>query len=316
MRVAKGLSEIGKLSSTVVTIGTFDGVHLGHRALVNYLVQRKETFGGKSVLITFEPHPRLVLDETNHNFQILTSLSEKTKILQLLNLDVMVVIPFTTEFSKMTGPEFIESVLIKKLQPAEVVVGYDHAFGHNRSGTIETLKQYQQRGVFNLEVFEPFSLDGETVKSTPIRKNLERGDVEAANKLLGREYEVSGLVVKGAGRGHRLSFPTANLRPENRHKMLPGDGIFAARVMAGGEWYPAAVSIGIRPTFSENERTVEAFLLDFDRDIYGENITIQFVKRLRDEIRFDTEDALIEQMNKDVEKTRKYFEQFEILSEE
>ncbi len=315
MKVVSGLSEIEPAPLSVVTIGTFDGVHLGHLELVRFLSQRKQFYGGKSILITFEPHPRFVLNHGNASFNILTTLDEKIRIFQQLEIDILIVLPFTHEFSRITGKQFIEDVLIERLKVEEVVVGYDHAFGNRRSGSIETLKAYADNGTFALSVFEPFSLTEKVVKSSAIRQFLAVGNVAAANKFLTREYELSGTVVKGAGRGKQLHYPTANLQPDS-NKLIPTNGIYVGRTRVGDRRFPAAVSIGVRPTFAETETTVEAYLIGFDEEIYGETISISFVHRLRDELKFDSEEELVAQIALDVKNTKEYLNKLEAITEE
>ncbi len=316
MNVIRGLENLKSKKYSVVTIGTFDGMHLGHLELLKFLSERKKSYEGESVLITFDPHPRLVLNSGDSSFKVITSLEEKINLMKKSDVDTLLILPFTKDFSKTTGQQFIENILVSQLQIDEVVVGYDHAFGHKRSGNIEMLQQYAERNVFKLEVFEPHIVQDNKVKSSLIRKYLLAGDVNNANELLGETYTLSGKVVKGIGRGRQLNFPTANLAPSDPNKLVPGKGIYVAKALLNKQWYPAAVSIGNRPTFNEHEVTIEAFLIDFERDIYGEELTIHFIQRIRDELKFTSEKELIEQMHLDVLQTRDYFNKSEILMED
>lgn len=315
MNVVRGLENLKTEKYSVATIGTFDGVHLGHRELLDFVASRTKEYGGDSILITFDPHPRMVLHDRG-SFSLITSLEEKVKLINESEIDTLLILPFTKEFSQTTGRQFIEEIMIKRLKVDEVVVGYDHAFGHQRSGNIELLQQYANKKVFELKVFEPHHIHSKPVKSSLIRKCLLEGDVDTANLLLGRGYEITGKVIKGLGRGRRLNFPTANLELTVANKLVPGKGIYIAKVLYQNSWYPAAVSIGIRPTFNEHEITIEAYIIEFNSDLYGEEITVHFLQRIRDELKFNSENELIQQMHLDVAEAKEYFNQSEMFMEE
>ncbi len=304
MKIIRQIDEIEKFPEPVVTIGTFDGVHLGHRHLIRKLEQKKAQRNGTSFLITFDPHPQIVLDSRQTPVRLLTTLEEKIALLEQFDIDVLVILPFSREFARLTGEEFIRDILVTRIGMREIVIGYDHAFGYRRSGNMDTVRRMGRELGYSVTVVEPFLLDGEPVKSSRIRRLLEEGRVREAAKLLGRPYEIWGTVTRGKGRGRQFRFPTANLQVEDPHKLIPASGIYAGRALVRGAWYDAAVSIGIRPTFDETNLTIEAFILRFNDSIYGEAIRLQLIDKLRDEKKFDSVAALIEQMEKDVEEVQ------------
>jgi riboflavin kinase / FMN adenylyltransferase len=304
MKILKNIEEIPQEKNPVVTIGTFDGLHLGHQQIFHHLKEKKERYKGTSFLITFEPHPQLILKFKNDPIYILTTLEEKIETLKDFDIDYILVLEFTQELSKMTGEDFIENILLQKIGMIDVVIGYDHAFGYKRSGNIETLHSYASKNDFKVNVIEPYLMNDKLIKSTIIRNLISDGQIDEANKFLGRPYQISGTIVKGRGRGKKLQFPTANLEAANQNKMIPGNGIYAAKIKFEGDELDSAVSIGIRPTFDENDRTIEAFIFDFDADIYGKDLTIQFIKKLREEEKFPSSKDLIKQMNIDVKNAK------------
>ncbi len=310
MKVLRKLDEIEQVSDPVITIGTFDGIHLGHQQLIKHLQEKKRRYRGHSYVITFEPHPQLILQSKISPIQILSTLDEKIGYISEFNIDYLLVLEFTPELSRLTGEQFIEDVLIKRIGMVDVVIGYDHAFGYKRSGNIDTLRRFGKSHNFNVNVVEPFLLQNTVIKSTVIRDAIKSGSIENANKYLGKSYQLSGTVVKGRGRGRELSFPTANLELNNPNKLVPGNGIYAAQIDIDGKIYDSAVSIGIRLTFDETDRTIEAYIFDFSENIYGKEITINFIKKLRDEKKFSTIDALISQMHNDIEFAKKVLNEY------
>ena len=305
MNILRKVSEIPSLTNPVVTIGTFDGIHLGHQQIFQHLFEIKKSCNGISFLITFEPHPQLVLKSKNTPIKIITSLDEKLEIISKFNIDYVLVLNFTSKLSKMSGESFIEEILIKKLGIVDIVIGYDHAFGYNRSGNINTIREYSAKNNFRVNVIEPFLHHTEIVKSSAIRQSIKQGDVQRVKQFLGRPYQIKGQVVRGKGRGKRLNFPTANLQPLDLNKLWPGDGIYATQLELKNRSYNGAVSIGTRPTFNEHVRTIETNIFDFDEDVYGENMTIKFIQKLRDEEKFDSAEGLISQMHLDVDLAKK-----------
>jgi riboflavin kinase/FMN adenylyltransferase len=296
----------------VVTIGVFDGVHLGHQALINRAVSMARERHLPSVLLTFDPHPSEVVRPGSHPAQ-LTALRRKAELVEQLGIDVFCVLPFTPELSKMPADEFVHEVLIEKLHVAAVVVGENFAFGHGAAGNVALLSRLGHRFGFVTEgaklVTVPNAQPGDeiTFSSTYIRACIDAGDVTAAQAALGRPHRLEGIVVRGDRRGHELGFPTANLSTP-RYAAVPADGVYACQftlLTPSGEGpQMAAVSVGTNPTFSGRERRVEAFVLDVDADFYGQRVAIDFVRRLRAMERFPSSEALVEQMHKDVELTR------------
>jgi riboflavin kinase/FMN adenylyltransferase len=310
----RGLENLpGGWGRCVVTIGVFDGVHLGHQELIRRAVAIAQARGLPSVVVTFDPHPSEVVRPGSHPAQ-LTTLRRKAELVEQLGVDVFCVLPFTLELSKMPADEFVHEVLIEKLHVAAVVVGHNFAFGHRAMGNVELLTQLGQRFGFLVEdaklVTAANSAPGGeiTFSSTYIRACIDAGDVTAARAALGRPHRLEGIIVRGDGRGHELGFPTANLSTP-RYAAVPADGVYACRFSlispsTGMGPLMAAVSVGTNPTFSGRERRVEAFVLDVEADFYGQRVALDFVRRLRDMERYPTSEALIEQMHRDVKRTR------------
>ena len=315
----RGLDQLPRgWGRCVVTIGVFDGVHRGHQQLIAHAVERARQRGLPCVLVTFDPHPAEVVRPGSHPAQ-LTTLRRRAELVEQLGVDGFCVLPFTPELSRMQPDEFVHEVLVERLHAAMVVVGENFAFGHKAAGNIQVLSDLGER--FGFEV-DPGSLltgpadrshdDGTvTFSSTYIRACIDAGDVVSAAAALGRQHRLEGIIVRGVGRGGKeLGFPTANLSTP-AYAAIPADGIYACwfahrpnRAAEPGKRMPAAVSVGSNPTFSGTERTVEAFVLDVDADFYGEHVDLDFVRRLRGMVRFDTVDELVEQMHRDVEETR------------
>jgi len=287
----------------VVTIGVFDGVHRGHQALIDRAVASAAEKGVPSVLMTFDPHPSEVVRPGSHPAQ-LTSLRQRAELVERLGVDVFCVLPFTVEVSRMPADVFVHEVLVDRLHAAAVVVGQNFTFGNRAAGNVDLLRTLGQRFGFGTEGADLVTDDGVTYSSTYIRACIDAGDVKAAAHALGRPHRLEGIVVRGDGRGKELGFPTANLSTA-RFAAVPADGVYACWFVHGsGRRLRAAVSVGTNPTFSGRERRVEAFVLDVDEDFYGQRVALDFVARLRDMERFDTVEALLEQMHRDVAETR------------
>ncbi|GBD93773.1 riboflavin biosynthesis protein RibF [bacterium BMS3Abin05] len=308
MHIYLDINSIPKTNFPVITIGTFDGIHLGHQKLIKHLLEKKSRYHGTAFLVTFEPHPQLVLNNKNRPISILTTLEEKVEILKKFSLDGVVVIPFTKALSELSGKLFIKSILIDKIGFKDVVIGYDHAFGKNRSGNAETLKKMSREFGFRVNVVEPVSLDGQIVKSTSIRSALKEGDVKKAAAFLGRPYQLTGKVSEGAGRGKRVLFPTANLEISNPKKLIPKNGVYVVEAVLDDRPLPAIANIGTRPTFDETVRTIEAHIFNFNADIYGRSLTLSLLSRIRGEEKFDSVESLINQIKKDIKIAKRYFQ--------
>lgn len=301
--------EIEYIKNSVVSVGTFDGVHLAHQQLLTEVVQRARARKGRSVVLTFEPHPKEVL--TGKPIHLLTSIEERQQICEQLGIDLFFRIEFTYEFSRQTSREFYLRYVVQGCGVSEVVEGYDHHFGRDREGGVEELLKLGREFEFSVAALKPVYVDEEIVSSGQIRQHLLQGRVDRAHRLLGRPYSISGTVVRGDGRGRQLGYPTANLQLSSNRKLIPQDGIYFAQVDVDRKTVYGMVSIGVRPTFvAHGQRTVEVNLLDFDGNLYGQILTLQFLKRLRDEHKFESADQLVEQMHRDEQESRKLEEEF------
>jgi riboflavin kinase/FMN adenylyltransferase len=291
-----------KWGRCVVTIGVFDGVHLGHQQIIKHAVERAAQLKVPSVVLTFDPHPIEVIRPGSHP-PMLTGQRYKADLVEELGVDVFCVLPFTLDFMRLTAQEFVHEVLVERLHVSSVVVGENFRFGHGGKGTVASLTEDGRRFGFSVV---PFPLQGTsqtTWSSTYVRSCVAAGDIASANEALGREHRIHGVVVRGDQRGRDIGYPTANLEPLP-WSAVPADGIYAGRLARGKELLPAAISIGTNPTFAGAERRVEAFVLDFEGDLYGEHVGLCFTARLRDTLRFDGVEPLVAQMAIDVERTR------------
>lgn len=299
------LQRIAPGRPSAVTVGVFDGVHRGHRHLVAALLEEARRESLAAVAITFNPHPRTVL-RPGSAVTYLTSLEERVELLHSLGLDAVGVLAFTSELAQLEPREFL-GLLVDELDMRLLLVGPDFAFGRNRAGTLEVSRKVGEKLGFRVEVASMLNEGGEKVGSTAVRQALARGDVREVAQLLGRPFSLRGPVIEGDKRGRDLGFPTANIAIGLDHA-LPAYGIYVSRAYVRETAYEACTSVGVRPTFDADKRpTVEAFILDFDKDIYGEELRIDLLERLRGEERFETTDDLIAQMHRDVDQTREYF---------
>ncbi|MEP7264992.1 MAG: bifunctional riboflavin kinase/FAD synthetase [Bacteroidota bacterium] len=285
-------------SKPVLTIGTFDGVHIGHQKILFRLKEIADEINGEVTLLTFHPHPRLVLYPSQNDLQLLTTQNEKAALLKKYGVNNLVFMPFTHEFSRLSYEEFVKQVIVEGINAHVVVIGYDHHFGHNREGGLKQLQLLSKIYSFRVEEIPEQDIDYAAVSSTRVRKALLAGDVASANQLLGHAYSITGKVIHGNHIGRELGFPTANLLVEE-HKLIPSNGIYAVKVFVDEEEFNGMLSIGTRPTFDNGNRSVEVNILDFNRDIYDKEITIELLHYLREEVRFNGKEELIEQMKKD-----------------
>lgn len=292
----------------VLTIGTFDGVHQGHNKLIETLKNRAIELQGESVVMTFWPHPRLVLQPDNLDLSLLCTLDERIDTLSLTGIDHLIVFPFTMEFSKTSSRDFIEQVLVQQLHVKHLVVGYDHAFGHKREGNYEYLEQCAKQYDFSIERVDALNVEAINVSSTKIRNALLAGDLAKANKYLNHPYYLSGEVISGQRLGRTIGYPTINVDVE-RFKLVPRDGVYAVEVECRGERYRGMLNVGIRPTVNDprHNKTIEAHLFDFSQDIYGENVKVYFAQRMRDEVKFSSIDALRKQLATDEKEVLAFF---------
>lgn len=299
VKITKG--NIGRVNyKTVVTIGMFDGVHLGHKSLLNRLVLKAKEEGGKSVAITFEPHPRILLSDGDTGLKFLTSFEEKVSLLAESGLDHLLVLRFDDEMSRMSTCDFVREILIDKLKLSHLVIGYDHHFGNRSSKTNLTIDECSAKYKFKVDRIEALSEDGALVSSTAIRSYLEEGNLDSANRLLGYDYILQGSVVSGKKIGRGMGFPTANIEPLYSFKLIPADGVYAVEVTTEGKVYKSMLYIGTRPTIeTRGVRIIETNLFGFDGDLYGKEISISFKKRIRGDMKFETREQLREQIIKD-----------------
>lgn len=298
MRVYNGLDNFKPLEKAVVTSGTFDGVHKGHQQILKRLRKVADEIDGETVLLTFWPHPRIVLDP-DFNLKLLTTFEEKAELLEQYGIDHLIKIPFTWEFSQLSTDAYIQQVLINTIGTRRLVIGYDHRFGRNRQGNFDYLKKNAKRFGFEVDEIPRHEIDDIVISSTRIRKALADGEIHIGNEYLGREFSVLGKVVDGDKRGRLLGFPTANLKIENRHKLIPCDGSYAVRVNLDGQIWGGMLNIGFRPTVDGSSHTIEVNIFDFDKEIYGKTLKISFVKLIRKELKFKSLDDLQQQLLKD-----------------
>ncbi|BCJ54796.1 riboflavin biosynthesis protein [Actinoplanes sp. NBRC 14428] len=295
----------GGLGRSVVTIGVFDGVHRGHQAIIGYTVKRARDLGLQSVVVTFDPHPAEVVRPGSHP-AVLTEPVRKAELIEQLGVDVLCVVPFTPAFSQLSPEAFVHDVLVDALHAAVVVEGDNFRFGHKAAGDPPLLAKLGRTFGFTVEEAPLVTEDGLVFSSTYIRSCVDAGDVRAAADALGRPHRLAGVVVRGDQRGRELGFPTANLMC-HRYAAIPADGVYAARLIRGGDQggaLPASVSIGTNPTFSGRERRVEAYVLDFSGDLYGERVSLDFVAHLREQRVYTSIEPLVAQIRQDVEETR------------
>lgn len=299
MKIYHGIDDFVTLPKAVVTSGTFDGVHLGHQKILSRLEEIAFQNNGETVVITFWPHPRLVLHPEDDSLKLLNTFEEKAELLRAQGVQHLVRIPFTKEFSQLSSEEFITEILVKKIGTKKLVIGYDHHFGKNREGSFEQLKANASRYGFKVEELSRQDVDNVGVSSTKIRQALEMGTIGTANHFLGTPYSITGRVVPGDKLGRLLGFPTANLEMDTKFKLIPADGIYAVTVQYQHEVYKAMLYIGNRPTVSGSKRNIEVNIFDFAKDIYGDALTVHFHHLIRMDNKFSDLDGLRKQLEAD-----------------
>lgn len=293
MRIFHHISEITSINNSIVTIGTFDGVHLGHQKIIKRLVELKQKQGGETLLFTFAPHPRKVLFPEQKDLKLITTTEEKCELLKQFGIDNVLVFPFTKEFSQMNADNYISEIIAKGLKTKTLVIGYDHRFGSNREGNIDTLKQYSTQFNFEVEEISAQEINQLNVSSTRIRKAIEEGEVDVANEFLGYSFFVSGTVVKGKQLGRTIGYPTANIQVQDVDKLIPKIGVYAVNVEHNDKRYKGMLNVGVNPTTdTDNKIKIEVNIFDFDKEIYGDGIKVEFVKRIRNEEKFANLDEL------------------------
>lgn len=299
MNIYEGLADFSPVTNAVVTSGTFDGVHLGHQKILRRIRNIADEIQGETVMITFWPHPRLVLQPDDHQLRLLSTFEEKAKLLREAGIDHLLTIPFTKEFSNLSSEEFIQKVLIEGIQTKRLVIGYDHRFGKNREGGFDYLKANLAKYPFELEEIAREDVDDVGVSSTKIRKALESGRVDIANEYLGRDYELNGIIIKGQQLGRSIGFPTANIHIPHDYKLIPADGVYAVEVSIEGLRFQGMLNIGNRPTVSGDTRTIEVNIFDFSGDLYDKRVSVFLKAYLRSEVKFEGLDSLKAQLEQD-----------------
>ncbi|NPA37965.1 MAG: bifunctional riboflavin kinase/FAD synthetase [Chlorobi bacterium] len=279
----------------------FDGLHAGHRVLLNHVIKKAKESKGESVVISFWPHPRIVLNKDARNLRFLTTLEEKTRLFSETGIDHLILIPFTKELASLTAREFIKNILVDGIRLKHLIVGYDHRFGKDRLSDFKEYKKYAAEYKFSISKIEAVEKDGDHISSSVIRKLLTKGDIKNANRLLSYNYLLTGRVKGGMKLGRKLGYPTANIEVQDKHKLIPPEGVYACYVNIIGEKHGGMLNIGYRPTLKNEmqQLSIEVHIFDFYRDIYSEEITVEFIHRIRDEIRFENIKQLTEQLRKD-----------------
>jgi riboflavin kinase/FMN adenylyltransferase len=312
VEVYRDISDFKTLKNAVVTTGTFDGVHLGHRAIIDNVIKIAKETGGESVLVTFHPHPRIVL-QPNCNLQLLTSIEERIELLAETGLDHLIVIPFDKEFSRLSSLEFVRDLLVNKVGTKKLIIGYDHHFGRNREGSFAHLKEFGPVYGFEVKEIPAQDVDSLKVSSTKVRYALEEGDAQLAAKLLGHPYSLSGEVVEGKKLGREIGFPTANIKVNESRKLIPKYGVYAVKIKYvvdhETKYFYGMLNIGVKPTFDLKEFSIEVHIFDFDEDLYGMVLEIFLLDRIREEVKFDDVIQLKKQLIIDKEQCLKLIQQ-------
>lgn len=299
MKTFEHIEQCKNLKNPVLTLGMFDGIHIGHQAIIRQLNEIAKKENGESVLLTFEPHPRVVLGKGADDLQLLTTLDEKKELLEKSGLNNLILHPFTKEFAALSAEDFVKELLVHQIGIHTIIIGYDHHFGKNRQGNFEQLNEFSEKFGFNCIKIEEIKSENLNISSTQIRKAILNGNIKKANLGLGRNYSLTGKVIHGDKLGRRLGFPTANLETQ-AYKLIPGNGVYIVKAFLKDEVFKGLLSIGTRPTVTNsNEKRVEVYLMDFDREIYGETLKIEVLHKIRDDMKFQSVEDLVQQMNLD-----------------
>jgi riboflavin kinase/FMN adenylyltransferase len=299
VKIYYNIDEFHPKEKTVITTGTFDGVHLGHNVILNKLKQAAEKFGGETVILTFFPHPRMVLQPENTDLRLLNTIEERIELLKKTGIDHLIIHPFSKEFSRLTSIEFVRDILVSKLNTHKLVIGYDHHFGRNREGSFKHLKEYGPLYGFEVEEIPAQDIEHVNISSTKVRNSLNEGNINAANQFLGYHYFIKGTVVDGDKIGREIGFPTANIKVKDWYKLIPSNGVYAVFITHNNQTYKGMINIGNRPTLNGNNATIEVNIFNFNADIYNNEIKIEFIDRIRDEQKFEKLDDLKQQLKID-----------------
>ncbi|MBT4678574.1 MAG: bifunctional riboflavin kinase/FAD synthetase [Flavobacterium sp.] len=305
MKIIRSITAFNSSEKTIVTIGTFDGIHIGHQKILKDLIKTAKKEGKKSVLLTFFPHPRMVLQKDN-KILLLNTIEEKSGLLEKMGLDYLIIHPFSKEFSRLTALDFVRDILVNKLNTSRLIIGYDHHFGKNREGNIHQLKEYSLLYDFKVEEIPAQDIDDVSVSSTKIRTALKEGNLKTANNYLGYHYMINGTVVSGKKLGGTIGFPTANLEIKEPYKLIPKTGVYIIKTHINTVLYTGIMNIGFNPTVLGKHQTIEAHLFDFNEDLYGKEIMIEFIYFLREEHKFKSVKELVVQLNIDKENAISY----------
>ena len=303
MIVHQGVNSISEITKPILTVGTFDGIHLGHQKIIKRIIEIAKNEGGESVLLTFHPHPRLVLFPEDESIKMINSIDEKIELLEELGLDHIILMKFEPELSRLSPVDYVRNILVSKIGIHKIVIGYDHHFGRNREGNIELLRELGPIYEFEVEEISALSIDAINISSTKIRKAVTSGDMLKAREYLGHNFMISGKVIHGKKIGRSIGFPTANIELSSKNKLLPKNGVYLVNVSIGGESYDGVLNIGKNPTVSENkgDTKIEIHLFDFDSNIYGAEVVLKVKKRIRSEQKFEGIEALKAQITSDVQ---------------
>jgi len=304
MNVVNGIENYKANSKSILTIGTFDGVHLGHQKIITSLVTKAKQKSLQANILTFFPHPRMVLQKES-NLKLIDTLEEKQNLLSELGIDNLIIQPFSKEFSKLTAIEFTRDVLVNELGMSALMIGYDHRFGKNREASVEDLIRYGESYNFEVTVIPAQDISSITVSSTKIRDAIKISNFKKVNQFLGRPYELNGKVIKGNGVGRTIKYPTANIEIKEIYKLIPPKGVYLVKIYLGENEFSGMMNIGNRPTINGLNQTIEVHIFDFDKDIYGKNLKVCFLKKIRKEKKFDSLPSLKSQLKKDEENCKR-----------
>lgn len=296
MKVYTNIDDFIGIKNPIVTTGTFDGVHVGHQKIIARLKTLAKEVDGETVLLTFYPHPRMVLFPEDNELQLINTQAEKIELLEQYGIDHLIIYPFTKEFSRLSSVEFVRNILVNTIKTKRLVIGYNHHFGRNREGSFEHLKEYGPLYGFDVEEIPAKDIDSIEISSTKIRTALLAGDVTTANTYLGHEFSICGKVVRGKQLGRTIGYPTANIQLQDKYKIIPADGVYAVKVRHNGQLYGGMLNIGNNPTIEGKGRSIEVNIFNFNMDIYNQDATIYFIERLRDEVKFNGLGELTKQL--------------------
>lgn len=305
MFLSRGKTDISLKDPTVITIGTFDGVHIGHRKIIDRLVATGKKYNLKSTILTFFPHPRMVLQQ-NVGLKLIHTIEERIRILEQTGIDNLIIYPFTKKFSRLEAEDYIKNILVNKLNAKRVIIGYDHHFGKNRTADINDLRLFGHKFGFEVEEISKQEVEDVAVSSTKIRKALNNGDFEKANRYLGNPFMLTGKVIKGKQLGQKFGFPTANLKIEEDYKLIPKEGIYVVKADLNGKTHFGMMSIGTNPTVGGKEQSIETHFFDWNQSLYGKELSIKLLQRIRGEEHFSNTDELIQAMKKDEEFSKEF----------